>query len=346
LSKNMAVGDFTNCIKFINKTEYYLDKSIGQPGDQPGSFTTITGIDCFKVGYDITFCVCEAGAVHRIQLLNEYGKSLFSIGEFGPALGQFKGPTAISATNVFSHWSESKLTGPNNPKWYKDFDSVARLREYIEAETVEPGNFYVSQRIQEKGVFDLVYVNYDYTTLNIVLRTIVCEDTGLNKVVLDSVIGVTDKNKYNSVWDIIKTFYGLKIPDDHRPYMLIAVCDRDNLRIQIFRYYWVKSSIFVPSLEPFLIVGGVNNKRCHLSDPVSCAYAQSGELAICDSGAKKVIIMSSQLEIIREISMAFSNPNYRKLADSKFKLASYISNSYSTDASTRIDVDNARLPVS
>eukprot|EP01041_Mallomonas_annulata_P000727 gene727-1399_t len=102
----------------------------------------------------------------------------------------------------------------------------------------------------------------------------------------------------DSIWELLKK---LKIPkkgSDPRPYAFISVADNENKRIQIFRFYWITSDIFSPSLE----------LHCIIVRPSSVCYSSTGELAICDQGGRKVIILSRYMELLCEIKHGFLGP--------------------------------------
>jgi hypothetical protein len=46
-----------------------MDRTLSKRGTNPGELFNPSGIDCFKLGYDVFYCVCEIGC-HRIQVIS------------------------------------------------------------------------------------------------------------------------------------------------------------------------------------------------------------------------------------------------------------------------------------
>jgi len=127
------------------------------------------------------------------------------------------------------------------------------------------------------------------------------------------------------VVDLLKSQrkYSFSFGADSRPFATVAVADRGNKRVQIFRMFWERSEWYEPAVELLFVVGGsreetiklepsnknVEKKKrwrfVNLIDPVSVAYASIGELAVCDSGAGKVYILSGNMDVVKTITMNF-----------------------------------------
>ena len=136
--------------------------------------------------------------------------------------------------------------------------------------------------------------------------------------------------------------FRLSLGADHRSFATVAVADRGNRRVQVLKMFWEKSDWFQPSAHVLFIIGGARpdeadsdgedsepeemdgrtgkgrkgvgkgkKKRgkqwrlVNLLDPVSVAYSASGDLAVCDSGAGKVYLLSKHMEVMRTVSIAF-----------------------------------------
>jgi hypothetical protein len=138
---------------------------------------------------------------------------------------------------------------------------------------------------------------------------------------------------YQSIMELLKSKKELRLGSECRGFVLVAVADRENKRIQIFRFYWAQSILFRPSVQLAYIIGKdeeklsrkkekENRKRNNfikLIDPMSVCYSSSGELAVCDSGAKKILIFSSRCDFIKSIDQNFvslSDFEYRQRKNS------------------------------
>lgn len=140
---------------------------------------------------------------------------------------------------------------------------------------------------------------------------------------------------FKGVVDLLKAQrkYKFSIGGDPRPFASVAVADRGNHRVQVFRMFWERSEWYEPSVELVFVIGGGSSEEqdlpsnkenisagstwkqsaekkkrwrfINLIDPVSVAYATMGELAICDSGAGKVYILSSNMDVVKTIAMNF-----------------------------------------
>jgi hypothetical protein len=98
----------------------------------------------------------------------------------------------------------------------------------------------------------------------------------------------------------------LQAPDP-RPYVLIAVTDKGNRRVQVMKYFWMSSELFVPAIVPFFVIGGVNNGcNCQLVQPQGIAFTPTGEVAVCDDNTREISIISTvSRSVIRVITLTF-----------------------------------------
>ena len=89
--------------------------------------------------------------------------------------------------------------------------------------------------------------------------------------------------------------------------MLIAVTDKGNKRVQVMKYFWMSSELFLPDIVPFFVIGGVNNGcNCQLINPLSIAFTPTGEIAVCDDNTRRIHIVSPvSKSVIKVINLSF-----------------------------------------
>jgi hypothetical protein len=94
---------------------------------------------------------------------------------------------------------------------------------------------------------------------------------------------------------------------DPRPYVLIAVNDKGNRRVQVFKYFWMTSELFLPAVIPFFVIGGPSGGcGVHLPSPQSIAFTPTGEVAVCDDQTREISIVSCvSRRVIRVINLDF-----------------------------------------
>lgn len=94
---------------------------------------------------------------------------------------------------------------------------------------------------------------------------------------------------------------------DPRPFVLIAVTEKGNRRVQVLKYFWMSSELFRPVIVPFFVIGGVNDScNCHLVHPQSVAFTPTGEVAVCDDQARQISIVSTVSQrVVRVVSLSF-----------------------------------------
>jgi len=159
------------------------------------------------------------------------------------------------------------------------------------------GNFLVGQREgDESHFFDLMYYNNSCRLIHQVIRK------NDNNTISLLTLGGDDGRTWPCIWDLIKSMRFLKKCDDPRPSILIAVAEQENYRVQVFKYYWTKSNIFAPTIELAYVVGGHDDRYFELGNPCSVSFSSTGELAICDSNKKQVLILSQYMDLVRVVN--------------------------------------------
>jgi len=193
------------------------------------------------------------------------------------------------------------------------------------------GDFCVAKRRDNHDIYDLLYISQAMKSVHLVLKRVHDDDVPSSskgggvgeerkeggeehkgardeagkkwgRIQWASALGGPTQILYESIWDFVKNQKFLrKPPVEHRPYALIAVADKGNYRVQIFKYFWTDTEVYVPTIDFHALVGGTSNAILRLSDPVSVSYSHTGELAICDSQARKIYLLSPYLSLIKTI---------------------------------------------
>jgi hypothetical protein len=96
---------------------------------------------------------------------------------------------------------------------------------------------------------------------------------------------------YPSLWELVRHQTELEGKTDRRPFVWIAVGERTNKRVQIMRYFWTTSEIYRPMCETVYTVGGFKEQFVPIRHPTSIDFSSSGELAICDTGTSRVVVL-------------------------------------------------------
>ena len=213
------------------------------------------------------------------------------------------------------------------PSWYLGFadqhDLISHLRTH--KSSGKPGDFAVARRIDDSNIYDLYYLAKDQdafgrkkgAVVKLVLRKQE-EDPkrGIKNagVFLSTTTQESVDKLYPSIWDFIKsrpkelsmTAY------DPRPHVLIAVADKNNYRVQIFKYFWTfipaEPDLYSPSLEYFATIGGRKRSFMKLTRPTCVSYSPTGELVVVDADkGGKVYLLSQYFALIKNIDVPFSS---------------------------------------
>lgn len=317
----LAILDERCLIKIFQYSTKQEISSFGSMGMDIGTLNTPSAISLFNIGKQVIIAVGESGATQRVQLFDLQGKLLAHIGSKGPMLGQFRDITSISIYQPQLKASTRELMEDNEveeedlftldyvPPWYKGKKDLDQLEDYLLDEQLL-SNFVVGQRPNDPSLYDIVYISPAKTISRLSLKYDNGKSSSSSQVgfYITNLLLFTDDNKivFPSLFDLIKSQKSLlKIKKDIRDYVLLAVNDRKNSRVQICKYYYTKSLFFTPSLEVVAYIGGLKNACCDLRDPIAVAYSKQGELAICDNGRNVIVIISTQYNVIKTIKLPF-----------------------------------------
>jgi len=151
---------------------------------------------------------------------------------------------------------------------------------------------------------------------------------------------------HHCVWDLVRSLKFIKEKgDDYRPYVYIAVSEKENYRVQIFQYYYTSNpvitsflncslcittrlliyllmgvQVFTPVIKFYATIGGYYNENgIVLREPNFVHYSQTGELAITDTGNGAVYLLTPYLKLIHKIVSPFKSIVNVDLMDSYLK---------------------------
>ena len=213
------------------------------------------------------------------------------------------------------------MTSSLVPEWYLGFGTSEDMLFYLKHKTYgggHAGDFCVCRRLDNAYVWDLYYITQDHVRgeddlddKNSVGRIVIRkqhadEDRDIKEGYYQgSTSGVDHNTKvYESIWDFVKAQKYVRLPIwDPRPYCKIAVADKGNARVQIYRYFWTQSDVYVPSFEYFGTIGGPCKTFYPLRWPHCVTFAPTGELSIIDK--ERVLLFSDQFTFIMELDLPF-----------------------------------------
>lgn len=217
------------------------------------------------------------------------------------------------------------------PEWYLGFADHADLISHLRTNkrSGKPGDFAVGRRIDDPNTYDLYYLAKDGEGMNRKKNSVVKlvlqrqeedeEEDQEAGIFLSTAVQQKSKKLYPSIWDFIRT-RGREMNQagyDPRPFVNVAVADRNNYRVQIFKYFWTvipaESDLYAPSLDYFATVGGRLHAFLQLARPSVVSYSPTGELAIIDEDkGGKLYLISQYFSLIKKIDTPFSSSRVRK----------------------------------
>lgn len=302
----------SNSINILNHNDWSVELKIGQKGSHVGSFEQPYSLSCLQI-HTVTYFITLERLTSRIQVLNAYGNPVAATSTgTGSDPGYFNSPTSIAThlPTVFRIRDPVTLHEPITADWYLGAMEAKDLLARLES-SKEPGSMFLGHRPNDKNVFDIVYM-LDYFRV----QTDTMYKLANGRILLGSDDTFPSKD---SVWALLRGWKTVRKGSDRRPYALIAVADTENSRVQIFKFYWTESPIFAPEIRLYQVIGGVRKAGGHkLVRPVSVAYSGSGDLAICDESAHKIIVLAQHTSIVlKEIRMYFVVPYNPLIAKTK-----------------------------
>ena len=259
------------------------------------------------------------------------------------------------------------------PSWYLGFADDEDLKTYLytHKDAGKIGDFAVARRIDHPHIYDLYYLadasakraanssalefderskgrgSVGKMTLRRQMADAVRElEAG---IVLQTITKTGGKDKvYKSIWDFVRNQKHLCMPiHEPRPYVLCAVADKGNFRVQLYRYFWAENEVYAPSFEYFQTIGGIKRFSIELKVPVNVSFSPTGELVVLDVGTHpyaKLYLLSQRAQLIKELDVPFEQHRKKKArkdapaASQDFKSNASASGSSKREGSTLMEV--------
>lgn len=211
---------------------------------------------------------------------------------------------------------------PYIPSWYQPTMSMEELEDTLFNDDL-PNNFVVGRREYDANIFDILFVSNEKKIVRIqakyqsqqdidhILRegnSILTEEEKKPGFFIANRMG--EKIVYASLHELLRKnpyVKDLRIREESRDYLVFAVVDRRNYRVQLLRLFWTRSLLFTPMIEVVDVIGGSKCMHCELLDPVAVAYAPTGDLAVCDSGRNGILILSPSYHLVKFIQLTFES---------------------------------------
>jgi len=236
----------------------------------------------------------------------------------------------------------NKLAEVVKPSWYLGFGDDDDLKNYLylHKDAGKTGDFAVARRADAPSVYDLYYIADDAknrtkksnsssmdedermlgkgSTSKMVLRRQHADAARdiEGGIILQTVTKGGKDKIFKCIWDFIKTQRQLSLPiHEPRPYVLCAVADKGNFRVQLYRYFWTENEVYAPSFEFYQTIGGPKRFSLELKVPSVVSFSPTGELAILDNGTfphAKLYLLSGRGQIIKNINVPFQKLKKKK----------------------------------
>jgi len=254
---------------------------------------------------------------------------------------------AIDKTKTPDKKAEKEKDGKQydvvKPSWFLGFGDDDDLKNYLylHKDAGKPGDFAVARRTDAPSVYDLYYIADDAkkraqkshassmdedermigkgsTSKMVLRRQHADKERDVEEgIILQTVTKGGGKDKlYNSIWDFIKTQRHLSMPiHEPRPYVLCAIADKGNFRVQLYRYFWTENEMYAPSFEFYQTIGGTKRFSVELKAPSVVSFSPTAELAILDNGTfpySKLYLLSSRGQLIKDMSVPFEKVKKKK----------------------------------
>eukprot|EP01039_Chlorochromonas_danica_P002549 gene2549-2790_t len=343
-SSLIAVADVSLKVKLFDLSAQAVQSSFGSAGLEVGAFSQPTALESVSLlgGQQTVLLVGDSGANQRLYCFSLTGQLIAWLGEKGPMPGQFRDIASLSACIDYARTSPHRggagvdlLHFDYLPRWYRGLVAMEDLEENLFDPLLE-SNFVLGQRLHEARTYDLLHITSSKRIQRLLIREEVDEFDHRESKGFYIANRTGDKVNYPSLFDLIRSQKDLHFREECRDSLLIAAVDRKNFRVQIVRFFWTKSFLFAPKMEVIMILGGIKNRQCVLRDPVCAKYGNNKELCICDNGADAVLILSSNYEVVKTISLTYLSAKEalfigKKTENSKFAL-------------TKMEKENARKP--
>lgn len=297
---------------FSSHGDFVVD--FGSEGPMLGQFRDISCIAIRPFTCDKGIDVCQQLERQRkVAILR--GKNPREIGLPSPPL-----PTTVQSPP--SYPEDDFYRHPYIPSWYQPTMSMEELEDTLFNDEL-PNNFVVGRRAYDANIFDILFVSTEKKIVRIQAKYQSQQD--IDHILREGNTILTDEEKkpgffianrmgekvvYASLHELLRKnpyVKDLRIREESRDYLVFAVVDRRNYRVQLLRLFWTRSLLFTPTIEVVDVIGGSKCMHCELLDPVAVAYAPTGDLAVCDGGRNGILILSPSYHLVKFIQLTFES---------------------------------------
>ena len=333
-NNTIAITDRKYAVKLIDLNKMCVVDSFGKYGNAFGQLSVPSAIDTFMHERKVFYCVGDNGEHQKLHIFNDDFEPVVWVGELGPAPCQFRDIVSVAASNTSTYPAQlkdqDKHEYPYNPVWYKGFCDLEELENHLYDENFN-GNFVMGRRMNPKNTYDILHVSRAKKLVHIIVKEEepsqepIGPETGKSKgtagVPQQQQRGVgrgsggsggvyivnqtVEKRLYPCIHALVKDQRHFNVGGDCRPYAMVAVADKGNFRVQVFRFYWTVSPIYRPEIKLSYILGGPKKQHVELLDPCSVSFTPTGELCVSDVGAGNVLLLSRYMELIKRIDIRF-----------------------------------------
>jgi hypothetical protein len=349
----LAVADKAMSIHLLDLESHQIIDTFGVAGFKFGELVSPLSIaSTYVPSHGVFYFVGDGLDNQKIHVYNQELAPVLDMGGYGLRKCEFRDVISISCYSPFREDTyEDKLSNTRNdhhhhhhyhssshhnhvidiPKWYKGEQSYDDLETMLYDDNEDYlSNFVVGKRKDtssddDSSIYDLLFLTKSGKMERWTIKESVEPRRRTQYYISNSLLSLDKKVLYPSLIDLIISQRGLYIRSDPRQYVLVAAVDKDNYRIQIFKFYYTDTFIYTPKMQFIHVIGGPKNRYIELMKPTAVSYSPTGELAICDVGLRRVIIMSITMNLIKWFNIPFENPSSSLFTKSSIAKGSKVS---------------------
>ena len=340
----LAVADKRMSIHLLDLESHQIIKTFGEAGFKFGELVSPLSIaSTYVPSHGVFYFVGDGLDNQKIHVYNQELIPVLDMGCYGLRRCEFQDVIAISCYSPFHETIyEEQLSNTRNdddgdhhhhhgsshsshhdymidiPKWYKGEQSYDDLETMLYDDYEDNlSNFVVGKRRRDItssdddscSTYDLLYLTKSGKMERWTIKESVEPRRRTQYYISNSLLSLDNKVLYPSLIDLIITQRGLYIRSDPRKYVYVAAVDKGNYRVQVFKFYYTDTFIYTPKMQFIHMIGGSKNRHVELMKPTAVNYSPTGELAICDMGLRRVMIMSITMSLIKWFNIPFNNPS-------------------------------------
>lgn len=309
----LAVADARTKIKLVDLSTMSIQHSFGNAGVDPGSMASVSAIEAVKLGSEYVILVGDL-TTQRVSAFTSRGRFIACLGEKGPMPGQFRDIVSLTAYIDRSHYSLRTLGEDGDlfshsyiPTWYCGQQSLESLENILYSDDLS-SNFVIGRREQDPKVLDLLMLTAGKRIQRLLIKQEVVEGRAQSDGGFYVANRTGDYQVFPSLFDLVRKERGLHFREEVRDSLIVAAVDRGNYRVQILRLFWTQSSLFSPSMDVIMVLGGLKNQQVALRDPVCAQFSATNELAVIDMGTQSILLLSPHFNLIKVVSLPYVSP--------------------------------------